>query len=396
MSLEPTPYFYEFLKYYGKAKLLQDEGNLTGKPYTEIDKVNDDLMQQVTIYDTVERKHAGFSNILQDLWHGSNAPKYCKWTPDHQKRNRYYDGNQKRWSLQEWAYLFLVHRLSGSGASFEEDHGYRNTPIVEMAEEDFVDLMSMRLAHRFEDGKKNFTSIGNQIPAFPKTKSELGQGGFYLTYHCYELALELSAWLSIGDRKTLRQTADFMGNWNKERGFRNFKFCFSAVAADFADYFPNLVDPASEFYHGKNAIEALGYMFRKTKKMTNDQFLDKALEFASFAVGGYQYDVEDVCCDSIRWIENYVPLGKKGTYEHLCLDTVWNSSDILSHPKGRQKAHLYFGIVETHNGRRNFSDFAILDEHYFDFPNLASEEEKNSAWQKACLMMDLQCILLGN
>jgi hypothetical protein len=359
--LEPTPYFYEFLNYYDKAEKLQNEGNLGGKPYLEIEGVDDSLMQNVTIYDTVERKHAGFSNILQDLWHGSKAPKYYKWGLEHQERNKIYDNNHYKWGLEEWAYLFLVHRLTGSGASFEEDHGYRNTPIISMALYDNIDTMKYALTHKFEEKEPIFTSIGNQIPAFPKCKSIYSQGVHYLYYDCVELTKDLCEWLSKGNRKTLRQVADFLGNWNKERGYRNFKFCFSAVAADFADYFPEYVDPASEFYHGKNAVEALSYMFIPRKKMKKDTFLDYALEACSEAVDGYQYDVEDVCCDSIRWIENYIPLGRERTYEHLCLDSIWNNSKIKSHPKGRQKAKLDLGIINTFNDIKSFGDFTVLE-----------------------------------
>ena len=69
-----TPYFADFLLYYEKAKKLQNDCNLGGKPF--VGHVGDDLMEQITIYDTVERQHAGFQNMLQDLWFGTKAPKY--------------------------------------------------------------------------------------------------------------------------------------------------------------------------------------------------------------------------------------------------------------------------------------------------------------------------------
>ena len=387
--LEPTPYFEEFKRYYYKAKLLQDEANLGGKPYDQVLGVNDDLMQSVTIYDTVERKHAGFSNMLQDLWHGTKAPKFYKQSEDRIKHQHFYDHHTKQWPLEVWAYMFLTHRLTGSGASFESDHGYRNTIIPTLAMGRNLEEIQGILKNMYvnEGAPKAFTSIGNQIPAFPKTNHyAFGQGIHYLYQDAMELAEFLGVWLPRGERKTIRQVYDFMCKFNKDKGYRQFKFPFSAAAADFADYFPEYVDPASEFNHGKNAIEALGYMFIKPKGMNQDNFLDEALGIASDAVGGFQYDVEDVCCDSIRWIENYVPLGKKGTYEHLCLDSVWNSSRILSHGKGRQKWHLEANIISTHNNRKNFSDWAVLDEHWFlkaeDQPHgkELNDLQKRQAW----------------
>lgn len=378
MTLEPTPYFEEFKRYYSKAKLLQDEANLGGKPYDQVLGVNDDLMQSVTIYDTVERKHAGFSNMLQDLWHGTDAPKFYKQTEDRIKQQFFYDNHTKEWGLEEWSYLFLIHRLTGSGASFEEDHGYRNTIIPLLAYNRNTQEMSNEICLIYERGDKMFTSIGNQIPAFPKQSNpHHGQGSAYLAYQCRDLAKDLAFWLPKGERKTIRQVYDFMCHFNQTRGYRQFKFQFSAVAADFADYFPEYVDPASEFNHGKNAIEALSYMFIKPKGMNRDKFLDEALGIASEAVGGYQYDVEDVCCDSIRWIENYVPLGKKGTYEHLCLDSVWNSSRIKTHLKGRQEVMLRYRLIDSFNGRKVFSDYAMIEASHLSYEEWFATLEKH-------------------
>jgi hypothetical protein len=63
--------------------------------------------------------------------------------------------------------------------------------------------------------------------------------------------------------------------------------------------------------------------------------------------GSYPYNAEDVCCDFIRYLENYVRPG--ASYEHLDLDNVWNSSNFI-HPYGRQRAMLELGLVKTFNG----------------------------------------------
>jgi hypothetical protein len=75
----------------------------------------------------------------------------------------------------------------------------------------------------------------------------------------------------------------------------------------------------------------------------------------------YPYNAEDVCCDFIRWVENYIKPG--ADYSHLDMDSVWSSCKIKDHPYGRQKGMLEYGLVDTFNGRRNHpSDNTILKE----------------------------------
>ena len=69
--------------------------------------------------------------------------------------------------------------------------------------------------------------------------------------------------------------------------------------------------------------------------------------------------MEDVACDFIRWIENYVRPGKD--YDHLDFDAVWNSSSIKDHPYGRQKAMLELNLVPSFNGMKDHpSDDKVL------------------------------------
>jgi len=75
--------------------------------------------------------------------------------------------------------------------------------------------------------------------------------------------------------------------------------------------------------------------------------------------GSLPYNAEDVACDFIRWIENYLRPGKD--YSHIDMDTLWNSSSIKDHPYGRQKAMLDLGLLETFNGMTSFpSDDKVL------------------------------------
>lgn len=99
--MQTTSYFDDFLLYYKKAEILQNK-NL-GLVLSSV-TANDPLMDHITIYDTISRKFAGFSNALQQLWCGSENPK------KHQA-NPYFDGLREKWSLETWLFVFIVHRI---------------------------------------------------------------------------------------------------------------------------------------------------------------------------------------------------------------------------------------------------------------------------------------------
>lgn len=340
-------YYSDFLAYYQKAKLVQEHSNLGGNPY--IGSCGDDLIENVTIYDTVERQHAGFQNMLQDLWFGSKAPKYYKWQADHQRRNESYDDQHKFWTRREWLWIFMFHRITGSGASFEEDHGYRNTVIPYLAKlktcEEMVEWV------RNNNDLPMFTSIGNQIPMFPSKHlwSSLNKTGFdYKTpgklWLC-ECMTDLvdDTWkfvdairLAEGRKVNIREIVDYMCEWNRERGMKRFHFQFTATAADLADYYQDLVDPLSHMYYGKNAKESMDMFAEKLGRYKKDLYYDYVMEAAVRDTGGAPRDLEDVMCDYIRWVENYIPDNKQKTYEHLDRTKIWNTSAISDHPKGRQ------------------------------------------------------------
>jgi len=330
-------YFDDFLQYTAKAKLVQKECNLGGMSY--IGSCGDDLMENVTIYDTVERKHAGFQNMLQDLWYAGRAPKYYKWDADHRARNHTYEGLHVAWTHREWLFVFLVHRITGSGASFEADHGYRNTIIPEIAKLKTVEEMTDWI--RSYDGVM-YTSIGNQIPAFPKPRNGYRTGGkVYFGEHAHHLVDDVWKFIfratSCRGKATIREIVDFMCEWNREHGMKRFHFQYTAIAADLADYYPELVEEGSHMYYGKNAQEAMDLFAEKVGRVSKADYYDLVMEEAQHRTGGHPKDLEDVMCDYIRYVENYIPDNREKTYGHLDRTKIWNASLITDHPKGRQK-----------------------------------------------------------
>jgi hypothetical protein len=69
--LNLTKYYDEYLKYFQIAKWQHVNSNLGNIPH-ENTPYDDDLMKHVKIYDVVERKYAGFTKFLLDLWYSGS------------------------------------------------------------------------------------------------------------------------------------------------------------------------------------------------------------------------------------------------------------------------------------------------------------------------------------
>jgi len=65
--------------YYPKARWLQTNVNWGPLDYRGPEanaEIDDPLMQWIDIYDCYTRNAAGFSNVPQDLWFGTETPKW--------------------------------------------------------------------------------------------------------------------------------------------------------------------------------------------------------------------------------------------------------------------------------------------------------------------------------
>ena len=364
-----TKYYYDFLKYFELAKDQQEKCNVPNfMPHTE-SGMNDDLMENVELYDVVERKYAGFSQIVNDIFYG--------WTDKHPYWERMKAGKAtsqrelvaKNWtgkihSLDAWLYLFILHRVTGSAINYgTKPSGHHNTLLFKLHLAENVEDMKKIIKAESKIGKPFYTSIGYQFPAFPKPTSEYKKGGdYYLCEYAPRLAQALAVFLASPGKKDLREIGEFMLNWNVENGLRQYKFQYAAVVADIADWFPHYVNKESMFYYGTNAVECISYLAENDKKLKKEDFLDEVMRSIYEDTGSVPYNAEDVCCDYIRWVENYIRPGDD--YAHLDFDKIWSSSDIKDHPRGRQKAMLDLGLVETFNGiTAHPSDLKVLNDN---------------------------------
>ena len=349
--LTMTEYYSEFLRYYQLAKIQQDECNLGLIPHAE-SSIQDELMKHVELYDVVERKYAGFSQIVNDIFYG--------WTEEHPYWKRMeaglasdprkkiaplWTGKKSKLNTEAWFFLFLVHRLTGSAINYaKKPSGYHNSILFDLHECDSIPQMVEKIKNRISPF---YTSVGYQIAAFPKPEGNYKRGGdYFICEWVPQLAVDVLAFLEKGGtKKNFREVGDFMFAWNKERGFRIFKFQYSAFIADIADWFPEYINKESPFYYGTNAIECLNYLAKKIKGVPQEALLDQITRKIYEDTGAYPYNSEDVTCDFIRYVENYVKPGND--YRHLDYDNLWNSCGIKNHPYGRQKAMIDLGLVPT-------------------------------------------------
>jgi len=375
-TIERTRYFEDFLEYYKKAEKQQELCNLGTVPHAQ-SGVGDSLMENVELYDVVERKYAGFSQIVNDIFYGwTDSHPYCEkmeagFVTD-QRREVATNWTNKELEEEDWFYLLLLHRVTGSAINYAKiPSGYHNTLLFHLHECDNIEEMTEVVKTH---NKPFYTSVGYQFPAFPKPPEGYKRGGdYYLCDFAPCIAREFCNWVRTGKPKKFREMGDWLFDWNVRQGLRKYKFQYAAFIADIADWFPEYVDRESPFYYGTNAIECISYLAKPKTKMPKEAFLDEVMFEIYRETGSLPYNAEDVCCDYIRYVENYIKPGSH--YDHLDRDVIWNSSSITDHPFGRQKAMLDLGLVSSFNELAYHpSDDAILKQ-----ANLTVEEYQEKA-----------------
>lgn len=321
-----TEFFTDFVSYYEKAHLLEKR-NLDPKLSL---LVNDPLMDNITIYDTVHRRQAGFSKALEDI-HGVRQRKDLI---------RYGDYSKKLSSLQ-FHFIHLFHRFTGSGASFQptflpdgsrnpKEHGYHNNHVEALASLNELRFMKDYIVH---NKSPMVTSVGNQPPSLKNgdpSKYRLAQQ-YYFDNFAEQFVTDYLTFLMNKEYETnqptgIKEAVDFSCEWHKSKGFKQWHFVLTAFVMDTAEYYPELVDPTSHCYYGANCVRSFDLMFTKEKgdPRSKADFQELCMTELCKAVGGRPYDVEDVCCDYIRYVNEHVPKG----YDHLTQEQRLNNSTL--------------------------------------------------------------------
>ena len=397
MKIKTTQYYEEFIRYFNLALKQQELSNLGMVPHAE-SGMNDPLMEHIQLYDVVERKYAGFSQIINDCFYGwTSAHPYWqhmqagKIYPQREEVAKKWTSRQNVFGLEEWLYVFILHRVCGSAINYAtKPSGYHNTILFHLHECDTIEQMCEVIKQHPDPF---YTSVGYQFPAFPKPPqpklaedSFVGMAGFSKPEYVYKrggdyflcefaprLARDMADYLRQGGKKDLRQLGQWMFDWNAANGLRAYRFQYAAVIADVADWYPEYINRESMFYYGTNAVECIGYLADPINGggKKSEEFLDAVMNKIYEDTGSLPYNAEDVACDYIRWIENYLRPG--ADYGHINMDTLWNSSSIKDHPFGRQKAMLDLGLIETFNGMTSFPS----DDKIIAAAGLTIEEYKN-------------------
>lgn len=325
-----TKFFEDTVNYYNKAKILQNRNLKLIDPSVD---VNDPLMMNVAIYDNVNRRYAGFNKVEQDLM-GAREPVFNARIPSYKDKLNIY----------QFHYLYLFHRYTGSGASFQprilpdgsinpKEHGYCNSIVGDLAKimasgGSLEDVSNFIINYH----KPFCTSIGNQGPSlknpFPDKYRlsvqyyfDVFAGRFINDYITFLLNNEYKNNKPTG----IKEAVDFCLNWNKSNKLKQWGFVLTAFVMDTAEYFPELVDPSSHCYYGSNCIKCMDLCFIKEKsdKEKGNDWYEKCMTEWVKATGGNPYELEDAPgCDYIRYIKEYVPKG----YDHLTPEQTQNNS----------------------------------------------------------------------
>ena len=165
MGVEPTKYYDNYLKYHKLAEKQQADCNLGHIPHEEWDG-GDELMCEVQLYDVVERKYAGFSQMINDIFYADtdDHPYIDKIRRGTASRQRLalapmWRGKHADFKLPEWLYIFMVHRLCGSAINYaQKPSGYHNSIVPHFYKDKTIEEMVTRI----NSGKHDpfYTSIG--------------------------------------------------------------------------------------------------------------------------------------------------------------------------------------------------------------------------------------------
>lgn len=280
----------EFTSYYYKAKMMQ-ELKFEGKNWSKED-INDDLIWYIPIYDVVKRRFAAFSSLPEAIMYKNNDPK---------GNGKYFNELSNGLTTDNFVRMCYLFRLCGSGINYipkEKNalpfgtHGFGNFWIVEELRKGW----SMHQDWLHVIPEKGFCDVkGYLLPMI------LGGLRNFIINESMKLVDYIMKFIYNSDKKVgIKNIVDIGNNWLMNKGYKRQNFVLTAFAMDLAEYLPEVVDQNSDVYIGSNAKKCLKMILPKMNT-------DKALSYLCDLTGNFSkpYDMEDVACDFIRYIENF-------------------------------------------------------------------------------------------
>lgn len=277
-----------FLEYYRKAKMMQ-ELKFEGASYTKED-IDDDLIWNVPIYDVVNRRFAAFSSLLEAIKLKEKDPK---------GNGIYFSMLDNRMTDENFIKLCYLFRLCGSGINYKPKvndepfgtHGFGNFWVV-------------------EELRKGWSYCEDWILCIPENKFcdvkgyllPMIKGGLrkFIINKSNELTDYLLEYIWHNKGLGIKDVVDVGNRYLVQRGYKRQNFVLTAFAMDLAEYYPDIVNRDSDVYIGSNAKKCLKLILPNMKQ-------DDALRYLCDITGNFSkpYDMEDVACDFIRYINNF-------------------------------------------------------------------------------------------
>jgi hypothetical protein len=244
------------------------------------EKINDDLIFNVPIYDMLDRRYASFSSFLEALDKKEDDPKGNGTRFKDHKINKEFD----------FFVLYYLFRLCGSGIDYKPgSHGFGNFWIVKMIEDGYYkseDWLASIPDSKFCNNK------GYLLPQF-----SIG-----LKKYIEDYSIDLVKYLFFEfthRRHDIIELVDKGNAWLTNSGFKRQNFVLSAFAADVAEYFPAYVNPSSMIYAGTNAKKCIKAIFGRCDE-------SEAIDFLAKRYNSIPYSVEDSrLCDPVRYFLDY-------------------------------------------------------------------------------------------
>lgn len=273
-----------FKEYYKKASMMQGL-KFEGKYFTKED-INCDLIWNVPIYDVVNRRYAAFSSLPEAIRYKDKDPKF---------NGKYFIESNP--TEEDFAYLCYLFRLCGSGINYKPkssspfgSHGFGNFWIVDLLskgidkKEDWINKIP----------DKNFCDCkGYLLPMINKGIRNFIIEDSLDLFNCVYYKMKNTEKISI------KELVDIGNQHLLSKSFKRQNFVLTAFAMDLAEYFT--VDKDGDVYVGSNAKKCLKMILPFIK---DD---NKALRYLCNITGGHSkpYDMEDVACDFIRYVNNF-------------------------------------------------------------------------------------------
>jgi hypothetical protein len=256
-----------------------------GGTWTEQD-VNDDLIWNIPIYDVVNRRYAAFSSLLEAIIRKDKDPK---------DNGKYFD----YLNIQDIEFITLCYlfRLCGSGINYipktDEPwgtHGFGNFWIIEHLKRG--NCNPVEWLEYMPD--KGFCDVKGYL--LPMIKGGLKR---FIQNESLHLVDYLVNYM-FSNYSGIKDIVDKGNEWLLKKGYKRQNFVLTAFAMDMAEYYPKMVNVDSEVYVGSNAKKCLKMILPKMNH-------DDALSYLCSITGNFSkpYDMEDVACDFIRYIDNF-------------------------------------------------------------------------------------------